>query len=334
MRRTIAVVHNQPDLSKYEAVGEAKAILGVMDEVDAVLQALTELGHEVLLVPLRPPHEAAVERLRNLDTRIAFNLFEGFGGRPETEAEIAQALSDLGFAFTGCPSGALSLGLDKGRAKELLASGGVDTPRHQVLTPATLPTFRLTYPCVVKPCREDASHGVSEDSVVGDMRALGIQVEKTCRSYGGEALVEEFVGGREFNVTVLGNAGTVVLPVSEIEYSLPESMPRILTFAAKWEPESVYFEHTRAVCPADIPAELRQTIAEKARDSFRLLGCRGYARVDLRVDGEGMLKVLEVNPNPDISPGTGAARQAAASGMTYSGFIEKILSLALEPAKA
>jgi D-alanine-D-alanine ligase len=107
-------------------------------------------------------------------------------------------------------------------------------------------------------------------------------------------------------------------------------MPRIVTFAAKWEPDSLYFQSTRVVCPADISAEERENIAQTVVAAFRLIGCQGYARADMRMNREGRLNVIEVNPNPDISPGNGAARQAEASGMTYTQFVEKILQLALE----
>jgi len=107
-------------------------------------------------------------------------------------------------------------------------------------------------------------------------------------------------------------------------------MPKILTFDAKWQPGSLYFQSTKVVCPAEIETVEREHIAQTTLTVFRLLGCRGYARVDMRQDEEGQLNVMEVNPNPEISPGSGAARQAEASGMTYSQFIEKIVQLALE----
>ena len=107
-------------------------------------------------------------------------------------------------------------------------------------------------------------------------------------------------------------------------------MPRILTFAAKWEPDGLYFQGTKAVCPARIPLRDRKHIADAALAVYWLLGCRGYARVDMRLDREGRLNVIEVNPNPDISPGSGAARQAEAAGMTYTQFIKEIVLLALK----
>ena len=163
--------------------------------------------------------------------------------------------------------------------------------------------------------------------MVADFSSLEQQVTAVSRYYGGQALVEHFIEGREFNVTVLG--GTV-LPVSEIDYSLPEGVPRLLTFAAKWQPDSPYFQGTKVVCPAEIEDKERENIAQSSLKVFGLLGCRGYARVDMRWDETGQLNVIEINPNPDISPGSGSVRQAEAAGMAYPQFIKRIVEIALE----
>jgi D-alanine-D-alanine ligase len=330
MRMRIAIVYNKPQQSRYDTVGAEKAVLDVLEAVDAVHQALLELDFDVTMVPLVPPLEQAERELRNLDTDLVFNLFEGFCGSPETEAVIPEILSKMGILFTGCPGPVLSLALDKAKTKLILTAAGIKTPDFQLLNPKTLHVFRLDYPCIVKPCCDDASNGLSEESVVHDFLALERQVSVICDFYGGNAIVETFVTGREFNATVMGNSEFIALPVSEIVYSLPSGMPEILTFDAKWEPDSSYFKGTKPVCPAEIEAEEQQHIAETITTVYRLLGCRGYARVDLRLDQEGQLNVIEVNPNPDISPGTGAARQAEAAGMTYTQFVEKIVQLALD----
>jgi len=330
MRGRVVLVYNEPCPSRYSEIGEEKAVLGVLDAMEAVHQALLQLDFDVVLVPLVPPLAQAESKLRSLNTDLVFNLFEGFCGYPETEALIPEILLQVGISVTGCPPSMLRLALDKAKLKALLTAAGVPTPDFQVLNPQVLHQFRLNYPCIVKPCREDASHGLSPESLVNDFAALERQSKLISTSYGGDALVEEFINGREFNATVLGNPERTVLPISEIVYSLPPGMPRILTFAAKWEPDSFYFQSTKAVCPADIDVEEQKRIARTARAAFELVGGRGYARVDMRISEDGELNVIEVNPNPDISPGTGAARQAGATGMSYNQFIEEIIRLALD----
>jgi len=330
MRTRVAIVYNKPSPSRYSVAGEEKAVLGVLNAVTAVHQALLELGYDVTCVPLALPLKQARRKLRSLDADLVFNLFEGFCGYPETEAIVPEALSEWGIPFTGCPDAALRLALDKAGVKVLLKASGIPTPDFQLLNPQIMHMFQLGYPCIVKPRSEDASHGLSEASVVTDSDSLEKQVQLISESYGGGALVEEFINGREFNATVLGNSQGTVLPVSEITYSLPSEMPEILTFSAKWEPDSPYYQGTRVACPAEISAGERASINQIALASFRLLGCRGYARVDMRMDKDRRLNVIEVNPNPDISPDAGAARQAEAAGMNYTQFIEKIVKLAME----
>lgn len=330
MLREIAIIYNEPNSGRYSRLGEEKAVLGVLDAVKAVHRALVKLGYTVIRTPLSPPLEQAQETLRNLEVDLIFNLFEGFFDSAETEPAVADMLAELRLPYTGCPGAILALALDKARTKALLAANGIGTPKYQVLSPETVSSFNLSYPCIVKPGGEDASLGMTGESVVHDSKSLARQVGRISQLYGGRALVEEFVDGREFNITVLGTKDLAVLPISEIVFSLPPGMPRILTFEAKWAPKSPYFESTKAVCPAKIGSELREEISRIARQAFCLLGGSGYARVDFRVNDNGQPQVIEVNPNPDISPGTGAARQAKASGMTYSQFVEKLLQLALE----
>lgn len=330
MRTRVAIVYNEPIPSRYDTTGEAKAVLGVLEAVAAVNRSLLELGYQVTQLPLTLPIDADGGKLRSLNVDLVFNLFEGFGGYPETEALVPETLAETGVPCTGCPGIALRLALDKAKVKVMLKAAAIPTPDFQLLNPQTLPMFRLNYPCIVKPGGEDASHGISQASVVDNAAMLAKQVELVVDSYGGNALVEEFIDGREFNATVLGNSQSTVLPVSEIVYWLPPAMPRILTFAAKWQPDSLYFQGTKVVCPAEIGIGEREHIAETALAAFRRLGCQGYARVDMRLDKEGQLNVIEVNPNPDISPDSGAVRQAAAAGLTYTQFIEKIAQLALE----
>jgi D-alanine-D-alanine ligase len=330
VRSKIAIIYNEPSPSRYQAMGEEKAVLGVLDEVEAVHKALTDLKYPIVRAPLSPPLKQVREKLKSLKVDLVFNLFEGFDGRPETEAIVAGMLVELRLVHTGCPASALALALDKSKTNIVLQSAGVPTPEYQLLSPENLSIFYLNFPCIVKPRAEDASHGISEESVVYDFTALGNQVRKISQFYGGEAMVEEFIDGREFNVTVLGDREPIVLPISETVYSLPPGVPRILTFAAKWDPESIYFRGSQVTCPAEIDEDTRQRIAQAALSAFKLVGCSGYARVDFRMSNEGEPKVIEVNPNPDISPEYGVARQAQAVGMSYDQLIERIVALAFE----
>jgi D-alanine-D-alanine ligase len=325
----IAIIYNAPVPDLYETDVEKEASLTISESAEAVYQALTERRYPVVRLPLLPPLESAKESLKKLEADLVFNLFEGFDGYPETEAIITNFIAELGLNYTGCTGTALAFGLDKINAKAHLAAMGAETPRYQLLGPKTVSLFHLHYPCIVKPYAEDGSNGISKESVVHDLASLEKQVTTVSKLFGKRALVEEFIDGREFNATVLGTNPPKALPVSEIVYSLPHELPRILTFSAKWDPQSIYFRGTKAVCPAEIDTELQEHITQTAILAFRLLGSHGYARVDFRLDSEEKLKIIELNPNPDISPDAGAALQAKAAGLSYSHFIEQIVQLAL-----
>jgi D-alanine-D-alanine ligase len=326
----VALIYNDPIPDRYSQMGEADAVADVLEEVKAVHEALLETGHSVVKVPLVPPIDSVRSILAGLDADIFFNLFEGFAGQPETEAMVAGMLAAMGKSFTGSLAPTLALCLDKVKTKDLLVAAGVNTPKYQVLRPENVGQFALTYPCIVKPVAEDASHGVNQDSVVNDMATLTVQVEKICLHYGGEALVEEFIDGRELSSTIMGIRKPIVLSISEIVFSLPPGLPKMLTFGAKWLTDDVYFMHTDPVCPAKVDDVLWARVSEVSSAAYRLLGCRGYARVDMRLDAQGDVSVLEVNPNPDISITAGAARQAAAIGLTYPQFIERIMQLGFD----
>lgn len=333
MPKSIAIVYNQPQPSRYDKNKETKAVTGILPCVEAVHQALLKLKYSVTVIPLSPPCESIGDTLKSLDVSLVFNLFEGFPGEPETEALVPEVLSEIRIPYTGCSAATLRKALDKFGVKKSLRATGIPTPDFQLLSPQKIHLFRLSFPCIVKPSREDASHGITPESVVNDEISLQQRVKMIYENYGNQAIIEEFINGREFNVTVLGNTHPEVLPVSEIVYTLPPEMPPILTYEAKWEPDSVYYKNTQVVCPAKIRPKERESIQKTALSAFRLLGCSGYARVDMRMDSEQRLNVIEINPNPDISPGAGVARQAAAGNMSYEKLIEKIIKLGWERKK-
>lgn len=327
----ITVIYNKPVFSYYSGTGEEEAVKGVLTEAAAVKKALLESGYRVGCIPLSLPLEEVREILGKLETDLVFNLFEGFPGYPETEADICQVLTDLGLPYTGCPPQSLRLALNKAETKSLLKAGEINTPDFKLLTPKTLSDFHLEFPCIIKPNSEDASHGITEDSVVNDCKEMETQIKKVSTQYRtGEALVEEYIDGREFNTTVTGNNRKQVLAISEIEFSLPPGLPSIITYAGKWEAESQYYKGTKPVCPAKVTENEKQRIIEIAEKACTITGCRGYARVDMRMDRQGRIYVLEVNPNPDISPDSGAALHANTVGMTYTEFIRSLVLLAME----
>ena len=326
----VAIAYNQPEHSRYADIGEWAAIAGVLEGVDAVEKALIELGYDCFRIPLSPPLNRTSETIGALRADLIFNLFEGFDGQPDTEARVAELFSKTGLPYTGCPAESLKACLDKAKVKDILVANGIRTPRYQLFSGKPPPSFDLRFPCIVKTRTEHASHGISEESVVHNIRQLEIQVAKVSRLFGGYALVEEYEDGREINALVMGKSKVEVFPVSEIIYTLPEGKPRILTYAAKWDPENEYYYGSTHQCPAQIEEEVRRSAVDIVLSVFKLCIGSGYARVDFRQDSQGNLKVIDVNPNPDISPAVGAAHQADVYGLSYSQFIKRIIDITLE----
>ncbi len=176
-------------------------------------------------------------------------------------------------------------------------------------------------PVIVKPAAEDASLGIGLGSVASDLAGLTAEVLRVAQRYG-DVLVERFIDGREFNAGIVGWPEPRLLPLAEIEFArhlAPQQ--RLVTYDAKWVPDSEADRATAPRCPARVTEELAQRIGAAALGAFRAAGCRDYARVDLRVDDQEHVFILEVNGNPDISPSAGLARAIAVSGESYDAFV-------------
>lgn len=313
--------------------GETRDLIadqGVIACAEAVSDALRRTGRRVEHLPFTGDVEVALEPFPPHEWMI-FNLAEGMEGRLFEEARIAWALDAMGYVFTGSGGEAIARSLHKARAKDLLASYGVGTPAWRLVKHADEIgglTDGLSFPLIVKPVAEDASIGIDSNAVVHTRQALRERVEYILECYRQSALVEEFIHGREFNVSMFGDPPTV-LPLAEIDFSdIEDPSERIVSFAAKWEKETFEYQHTPVVCPADVDDGLFAAIHTEANKAWKAIGCRGYARVDMRVDGKGKPHVIEVNCNPDLSPDAGFFRATMATGSSYQDMVEQIIQTA------
>lgn len=324
----VLLLYNEPSPSRGDLVGDGAAVISVMESVFAIEKALACRGYNVSVLGLGPPLSRAAKALMREEQDLIFNQFEGFDACPATEWQLAEMLEALGCPFTGASAWTLALCLNKARAKDALSALGIRTPSFQVLSSGDIERFRLDLPAIVKPLEEDASNGLSLDSVVFDLPALAKQVRCVEEGYGSPVLVESFLPGREFNVAILGGGDPVVLPPTEIVYT-SSSGPRILTYAAKWLSQDPAYWAATPVCPAQVSEAVGLEIRRLALAAHQAVGAPPYARVDLRADSQGRLHVLEVNSNPDLSPDAGMALQARAAGMEYGELIQAIVGLAL-----
>jgi D-alanine-D-alanine ligase len=305
------------------------AVAGAASAASAIAAALSGSEFEPVELPAGPRAVELAAAIAALGPAVVFNVCEGFGGQPRLEHAVAGLLELLRVPYTGSPPLALALAQDKALCKRVLAGSGLPLARSAVLARADDPLPEgLAPPLFVKTRFEDASHGISEKSVCESVAAARERAGYLIETYAQDALVEEFLPGREFNVGVLFEGE--VLPLAEIEWRLPPGAPRVVTYEAKWVESSPSYQLTPVKCPAeDLPAALAARIAEIAREAYRALGCRDYARVDVRLDAAGEPRILEVNPNPDLSPEAGLARAAGRAGIGYAELVRKIARAAL-----
>jgi len=297
---------------------------------EVVCETLVQSGLEATLVPLQRSMFTFLRRLKELNIEVVVNLCEGFFGKPQWEANVAAVMEIMQIPFTGNGSRTLALCQDKHQAKAVLSSFNLPVAPSQLLTSAE-EMVDLRFPVIVKPNSEDASLGVHPESVVYDHEALAVQVKRIIETYSQPAIVEEFIDGREFNVAVLDIGEPKALPVSEIDFSrMPEGFPRICSYEAKWYPDHILYQVTPPICPAPVDEELRTRLQTLAVTAFKVMGCRDYARVDFRMNQEGEIFILEVNPNPDISLDAGYARALKAAGINYAEFWHLMIQNALK----
>jgi D-alanine-D-alanine ligase len=297
----------------------------------SVTEALRSAGHDAWTHAFGKDPGELISRLRFSGSEAVFNLSECPNLSPEKELHACALLELLHLPYTG--NGPLALGIcnSKALAKQLMIANGIPTPRFQLYTCDPDGEPGLSYPLVVKPANEDGSAGITEDSVVADLAGLRRQVKWLREGFRQDSLVEEFVNGREFNVGVLGN-GTAAdphrpLPPAELVYRNPRW--RLCTYESKWDATHPSYAEIAPVCPANAAPETVARLSEITLACARIFGLAGYARVDFRMNAGGELFVLEVNPNPDISPDAGMARAARASGLPYPDLILEILRLGL-----
>ena len=302
----------------------------VMARLQAVKEGLISLGHSVKAMEMKEDLPPMLGKILRSGVDLIFNLCEEFHGQSRLEMNIAALLELLNIPFTGSSALVLGLSQDKGKTKSILAHHGVPTPAYQVWSreaPGSAPPLR--FPLIVKPLSEDASLGIGNDALVNDPDALRQQVEKVHRLHHQPAIVEEYIDGRELNVSILGNMDPEVLPISEIDFStLPPDLPKICGFEAKWVEHTPEFDHTVPLCPASLPRGVEKRVREAALQSYRMMDCRDYARVDIRLGLDGIPYVLEINANPDISPDAGMPRSARVAGYDYTRLIGRIVELA------
>lgn len=311
----------------------------VAEEIEQIVDCVKQAGYDAKSVNIRDNFETLLETVRDERPDVVMNLIEWFHDDLENETYVPAMFELLNQPYTGNRPLALALCQKKPQAKALLAANGLPVPRGIVVdkggrAPAEL---ALKYPLIVKPAFDDASGGIDAGSVVRDRAALDGRVMLVTGDHKMPALVEEFIEGREIHCAVLGGEP---LPLYEMAFkpggtdNEGRALPNIITYRAKWDPYSKDYYAMESKCPAPLDPDLAARMQAIAVRAYQVLGCRDYARVDMRLDTQtNEPYILEVNPNPDLADGCAFAQCVRASGRTYAQAVQEIVGFALERAR-
>ncbi|HYU52246.1 MAG TPA: ATP-grasp domain-containing protein [Gemmatimonadaceae bacterium] len=303
----------------------------LLDQLDA---ALAKNGHTSRRLAVDDSVEPLIWDLTNPQPDLVFNLAESFRGKSALESNVAALLNLLDLRYTGSSPTGLILAGDKTLTKKVLTFHGIQSAKFATMYRGQSDWVGdIDFPLLVKPPQEDASLGITQKSVVNDVKELLDVISSTQQEYQSPVLVEEFIDGREFYVGVIGNSRVEALPLIELDFSkFPAGLPKIASWEAKWgddgDEKGAQFEGTQSIFPTDLSEELTKKIQQVAVDSFQALRLRDYARIDIRVTAKEQIYVIEANPNCYLEQKSEFARAAAKGGLEYPALIARIVELA------
>lgn len=324
----IAVIHGDilPDAPPDEK--------DVLVEVDTVCDALNKLGYKTVRIPFSFDVHKVLKSLEEIKPLCVFNLVESLLGKGSFIHFPLLVFDYLKLPYTGSDSDAMYLTSNKVIAKTVFSANNIPTPEWQTLDNVILEGIAIETPLIIKPVYEDASVGITDDSVFYEPEIFMKEIVKLDKRERKEYFIEQFIEGREINISLLAIKGEPrVLPPAEITFTdYPVDKPKIVGYSAKWKEHSFDYSHTPRTFDfpsGDMPMLGR--LEELALKCWRALGLRGYARVDFRIDWSGKPWVLEVNANPCISPDSGFVAAACRNGIRpYEKIIKIIVGDALK----
>lgn len=315
-----------------DASGHDLATVNWKTEYD-VTSTLEQMGHTLLQLGIKDDLGVIRKRIEEDKPHIVFNLLEHFHEVSGFDSHVVSYLELLRVPYTGCNPRGLILARDKSISKTLLASHRVPVPASAVV-PVGRKVRRpkqLVFPLIVKSLTQDASIGISQASVVEDDEKLRERVEFVHSSVGTDAIIEQFIEGRELYVGILGNVRLTVFPVWELQLdAMPDDAHRIATERVKWSPKYQKKYRIQSGEVRDLPAATLDRIRHVCRRVYRILSMSGYGRIDLRLGADGRFWVIEANPNPQIAFGEDFAESAEHAGVSYPDLLQRIINTGLQ----
>jgi D-alanine-D-alanine ligase len=302
--------------------------MDVLSQASEVEVALTELGYDSSRVFMDLNLEQTRQSILHFSPDLVFNLVETIDQRGDLIYLAPALLGSMHIPYTGCTLDGMFLTSNKILTKKILVHNGVRTPEWFEGSGQFDLNPSKTY--IAKPLWEDASVGINDSSVFrGDSPEILQQLKER---WGKGFFVEEFIDGREFNISVLGGEkGPQVMPLAEILFhDFPADKPKIVGYAAKWDQDTFEYKNTlRSFDLKNTSENLQSELKEMALLCWKTFDLKGYARVDFRVDQEDRPYVLEINANPCISPDAGFFAACSSAGLTFTEVVKRIIYDAL-----
>lgn len=295
-----------------------------------VVATLREMGHDVRPLGVWDDLGKIRVAIEEFQPHVAFNLLEEFHGVAVYDQHVVSYLELMRQPYTGCNPRGLMLAHDKGLCKQILAYHRILTPKFVVYPRGrkVKPSKKLTYPLLVKSASEEASLGISQASIVHSDEKLKDRVEFIYEQVKSDALVEQYIDGRELYVGMIGNQRLRTFPIWELLFTKSgDKVPLIATAKVKWDYEYQQKLGVETREAGDLPAGAAAAILKQCTRTYRALYLSGYARIDLRLADDGRAYVLEANPNPNLSFGEDLAESAEKSGLRYSDLLQRIINL-------
>ena len=296
-----------------------------------VLAALRALGYPFAMLGVHDDTGLVRDMIERYQPDVIFNMVEQFANSLGNENRITSFLELQGLPVTGCGSTGITLCKDKAISKKILSYHEVRVPRFVVQQPGRLIRLAagMEFPLIVKPAREEASQGISLKSVVNNHADLVNRVCFVHERFGQEALVEDYIAGREVYVGVIGNGRPRCLPAREMTWR--KDMPpraRFASYRVKWDEKyrKRWGIRNRFLPPLAKSAQRRLEVT--CKEIYRHLQLNGYARIDLRLTADNEFVFIEANPNPMLARDEDFALSARKAGLGYPKLIERIISLA------
>jgi D-alanine-D-alanine ligase len=300
-----------------------------LDAAAKLEEGLCKEGHPVTAVTIDKPFLEPLLEEHEPEQYVVFNWCEELPGVPRSEPLVAYTLERLGYVFTGAPGDVLATSWEKPRVKRLLEGRRIATPPWRVFSSPEVDGWEH-YPAIVKLAYEHCSLGVGTDAVVLSPEQLRERIGQAIEKYGEPVMVEEFIEGREFHVTVWGGDKLRMLPPIEMTFdTFDDVRDKLCTFDSKFTPASRHFQEVQFQVEAGLSTEERALLRRAVTGAFRAVGCRDYARIDVRLR-DGVFYVLDVNPNADLTPETTTVSSAEAAGYSYGALASQIVNFAAQ----